>query len=817
MGELMQGHPCRYSSDRGNAPEHSLSREEEMHYMKLVLLTIVLLSIMLFALLYPTPMVNAQPRSDLAITWFTTSDGAFAALQNDQIDLIQWDYWTTTQKAAAEADPNLQIAARAETGMFEFDINNNKTIKDYPTSTNPCYFKGFRQVIAHLTDKEYYINSILQDMGIRIDAPVGYASTTGWVDLSVVTYDANGNGVIEPSEDNYPYPYSVDAAVDLLAAMGFNDTNGNGYLNYPDNASAWGTAAGIETTSMPLKICIRSDNSYRLGVGRHLYRQFEGNPDLAGDSVLATSARWAANGRVGGDFDTTDEPNIRPPIILSPIVMGDRNYHIYTGGWSMGRFPTYLFNLFHSMFWYPYGTNYVSGAPGTHPNEDMILEKMYYASSVEDSKNASRWYTHEHVINCINIPLWSYVHYVTWRKELAGVTNMKGYGIVNDYTFLSAYRANNPSAPIRLGATMQWDKLNILYSQWYAEYALLDRVYTGLVAANPYDTSSDIPWAAQDWEVGTWFDDSVEKTAVTYYLRKDLGCAAPATGAYAGRFNATDFEFTLWYAYAYDDSWQWSSFMDIHHTEITDDYTIKVYFDDLSMWFQYAPTYPLLGPHTMLRDLLCQVASATFTAPTIGGEIQFGGGASSTDGVVQVINATADGSPIIENANYTIRAGYYEGCHNVFVNNALTPGANVTIYYYKGVSGGADGTYLGGNLGYGWTDTMYSYGYYYPVLITSTTASLKKNPYFFLETPVLGEIDWRWNYQGTTKPRSGNFQINILDVVKCTSVYSTRGDGPYDPMYLPGADLDASDLCHIGILDLVTVTGHYAETFGTPP
>jgi len=34
---------------------------------------------------------------------------------------------------------------------------------------------------------------------------------------------------------------------------------------------------------------------------------------------------------------------------------------------------------------------------------------------------------------------------------------------------------------------------------------------------------------------------------------------------------------------------------------------------------------------------------------------------------------------------------------------------------------------------------------------------------------------------------------------------------------LLGADIDANNLCHIGILDLVTITNDYGKTFSKPP
>lgn len=62
-----------------------------------------------------------------------------------------------------------------------------------------------------------------------------------------------------------------------------------------------------------------------------------------------------------------------------------------------------------------------------------------------------------------------------------------------------------------------------------------------------------------------------------------------------------------------------------------------------------------------------------------------------------------------------------------------------------------------------------------------------------------------------------DYKLDIPDVVKCTGAYCHRGDGLYDPVYFPGADIETSDLGHVGILDHVTITGKYASQFGLPP
>jgi hypothetical protein len=783
---------------------------------KFGIIAMAILTVLMLVSLYPMS-AQAAPRTDLDIIWYTNPDTAFTALQADEVDMIQWSL-TNEQKVAVEGNPDLQIASYVENGMMEFDLNNNLTIVDYPLNTNPCHVTDFRRFIARMTDKDYVISNILLNTGSRIDVPVCYPQYLGWVDPDYVTYDWNGNGVIDPSENNYPYAYSITEAVNLLVDMGFSDTDANGYLNYPNDAGVWMGAAGIDTTAMPLKICIRADHSHRDAAGRMLVAALEGDPAVAADSSLATSPQWAVRGVIGGDLDTTDITYEAVRAVLSPIVMGAHNFNVYTGGWSFGRYPTYLFSLFHSMFDYSYGPNYVTDS--AHPTLDGYLEDLYYAANIGDSQAASLLATAYMSQNVCNIPLWSYTSYVAWRKELAGVVNMKGVGTVNDWTFLNAWRVKTTN-PLRFACVSSWDILNVMYSQWYFEYALLDRVHDGLIAVNPYDLAADIPWAAQDWEVGTWIDPRTggEKQTVTYWFNKGIGCVEPGTGTYVGRFNATDYIFTCWYNYAYDDDWQWSSFMDIHHIEKLSDYSVKVYFDDISMWFVYAPVYPLLGPSNILRPLLTAEGSASFTGADLvespPGYFEYG---FTSDRVVLVKNATVNGAPMTEGVDFYIRAGYDTFTHNVFVPiSSFAAGDAIVINYYYAIPDGAGGSYVGGNLGYDWTDTMYAYGYHYPVSISSTSAALNRNPYFHLETIPKGEIDFRWNYVAGAKPRQGFFKIDILDVVKCTGSYCTRGDGVYNAVYLPGADLDDTDVCHIGILDLVTITGKYANTFGRPP
>ena len=773
----------------------------------------IILSIFVFVLMFSTlantpntAHVSAQPRRDLEIAWYPDFSTCYSGLKTDEVD-IACDFLSYEQFKDAQADPNIQLASYDETGIIEFDINNNYSIMSYPNVRSPTNELKVRRAIAYLVNKSYIVEEILPKFfGEVIDVPISNAQS-GWWNASV-------------TGSNYPYPYNPDAAASLLASLGFNDTDGNGYLNYPSDWPGIQNLPSTDTTSMPLKIVIRQDHADREKAGDYLIYQLEGNTLTPRDSPLAM-ANWPP-GFVGGDFDTY----VLPPIRIQWDVHRDRNYHIYTGAWSLSISPpTYMYSLFHSMSWYPYGPNYVTDME--YHDLDEELEKAYYAQDISTAmfhcRNAQGLLVDKY---CVSIWLWNYNHFNAYRKELVGVVSQQSWGVDNPYTYLTSYRADDPGAATRVGIPMVPDRLNVLYSPWLYEGQMLDKVYTYLMSKMPYSLEVDQPWAAQDWELGTWYDprDGIDKTMVTFWLRKDVGCTEPQTGNLVDYFTADDFGFTVWYTYAFSDAWVWDSVMGVHHVKIVNDYQVEVYFDAYNMWLLYAigGGMPLLGPRDVLVDKLCERTSATFKGADLVEvapgyyEYQF-----STDQVVELINASVHGNLIHENEDFYIRAGYDVNAHNVFVNlTSFAPTDVITINYYRAIPNGADGFYLGGNLGYDWTDTMYSYGLYYPVSINPVSgdgAFLKRNQYFFLETPALGEIDWRWYWEGTAKPRSGNYAISILDVVESAIAYCSRGDGEYNPRYLPAADIDPNDLCHIGIFDLVTIASKYGKRFGTPP
>ena len=769
---------------------------------------VVLLSLILFGVSFQLNIHQsiAEPRSDLEIVWYSDISLLYDGLKNNEVDIMGCDL-PYENFGEAQENLNIQLASYDENGILEFDINNNYTILKYPNVRSPTNELKVRQAIAHLINKTYICEHLLPKFWSNpIDVPIPN-SVSSWWNLSVVGF-------------NYPYPYDPDAAAALLASLGFNDTDGNGYLNYPQDWPGIENLPSTDTTDMPLLFYIREDDEDKKAVGEYLIFQLEGDPSIPGDSPLAT-ANWP-NGFKGGDFAVQKGD----PQFIPREVFQLRNYHIYTGAWMVNIFPpSYMYYMFHSRFWYPWGSNYVTGMNGNglpnYPDLDTELEKAYFAENLSAAmyhcRKAQGLLVEKY---CVSIWLWNYKEFNAYRRELVGVVPHQSVGILNPYTYLNAYMATNSDDPVRVGVESPPDKLNPLYSAWYYDYIMLDVVYPNLLSVNPYDLAMLQPWVAQDWQVGTWFDklEGRNKTMVTLWLRKDVGCAAPQTGDLVDYFTADDLEFTVWYTYSFNECWAWYNVESVHHVKVVNEHQVEIYFDDYNIWNFYINLagMPLLGPKDILLDKLCEVKHASFDAgELVNGEYQF-----TNDTVVHVINATVDGAIIEENLDFYIRAGFDVGKRNVFVNlTSFNPGQNITIYYYRAIPNGADGFYLGGNLGYDWTDIMYSYGLYYPVSIGTEAGEkvvLKKNPYFFIKTPPLGEINWRWYWEGTEKPRGGCYKIEILDIILAAAAYGTSGNKEYDPSWFPAADLDRNDLCHIGILDICVIAGNYGKAFGAP-
>jgi hypothetical protein len=753
----------------------------------------VLLAVALIVAMQPLPTRAANgPRwtKGLDINFYATPDKAYYELKLGRIDFGQWAL-TYEQYTDAVADPNIQLALVDENGMWQIDVNNNYTIRDYPGIRSPTNDLNFRKAIAFCVDKDWIINTVVKGMGIRIDVPIAAPQTSGWADPSVIG-------------SNYPYKFSLTDAAAALTAGGFIDTDSDGILNYPAD---WPGRPGRPNMDA-IKAKVRNDHPPMFQAGRALV-----------DNLRS----------LGVPVDEQDAPSS----VLFPIVVmnGICNYHFYTGGYSVGRQPTYWLTMFHSDYWPT--QNYVTGvnADGlpNYPGFDTDIDNLYYAENMSAAVAACKQGCLDFMAQCINVPIWSSKSFMAYRKYAVAIVNEVGYGLENTYTFLHAYKVDDPNTqwhdestdPLRFGTVSAPVALNQLYSQWYFDYAVLDRVFNGGLQVEPYNLATDNPGIIQDWEVSTWTDTTVVpnvvKTKVTYWIRKGVAIIAPVTGAVVRNFTAHDLEFTNWYGYAFPDGWNFAGWQDVEKTNIVNDYQIEFYFSSKNMWFYGAPLYPLMPGNEWLAAL-CGASSDTIVSDGSNALASTKVELPKGEKVVRMISADRGGTPLTEGVDYEIlgtgKPTYKHDVVHFLVNQ---PAGVITFNYYEPTAD-PHGYFIGG---LPWQTTWYGVGGpYYPINISTGVggvASLGANTHYWHETPPKGEIDWKWTWVGSTKPRSGYYKVSVFDAVRLLHAYCTRSDGAFDPRNFPGADIDASDLCHVGLYDAVTQLGNYAERFGEPP
>ena len=754
---------------------------------KLSVLAICILAISLLASVQ-LPISAYSPRhcKGLDVCFYADRNSAFAALMAGEIDLYQYPL-TYAQYVTAYTTPDIQLALCTVNHIFAFAFNNNYTITDFPGVRSPINDVNFRRALACMVDKEGIVDTVLQGFGDIVDAPLP-AAYAGYANESM-------------TGDNYPYQYSLTQAAQVLDDAGFDDLGPDGTRNYPAD---WPGRPGRPNLD-PIKFCIRNDQEDMLAVGRAL----AGTMRALGIPVNQIEA----------------DKNV-----LNPMVIGDHNYHVYTGDWfRIDRYPPlFLYPTYHSDFDFPDGQNYVTGNNSSnlpnYPDLDDALENVYYTPNDTAFMDAVKRATGLLIDKCVSVWLWNPVGWFAYRKNLVGIVAKQGTCIVNDYTFLNAYKVDDLATPedesqdpIRVGTTSEPCDLNILYSRWYYEHAVLDRVFAKLLSTNPRNPAIINPWTAQDYEYTTWFDphDGKLKTKVTFWLRKDVWWHAPGTGEAVRQFDAYDVEFSIWYACNFSDSWLWRSTKDVHHTLVIDDFTIEVYFDELSIWAPYwiGLEMPLL-PRAEYEDLLCINSEATvdITEPISPSDNTM----FTYDWVTRIVLVykKPEGIQLFEGVHFEVVNP--KGCHNyVHWLISLEPGEWVEFYY---VNPHADphGYYLAG---LPWQQTFYSLGTHIPIDIQSGVggwAHFDCNDCHFLGAPPFGEIDWVWTWVGTTHPRSGYYQINIYDAVMLLKAYCSSGAGEPPPSWEPGADIDPYDLCHVGLYDAVMLLTNYGAKFGIP-
>jgi hypothetical protein len=742
---------------------------------------IVFAAMLITMAVLPLRSVNAVgPREeDLIIKYYGNTEAAYAALYGGDIDLILYEL-TADLVASALEDPNIVLGGVSDTGFYEHDLNNNNTILTYPGIRSMMNYTSMRRAIAWLTDKDLIVDLFCGGFAERIDQMVA-APLKGWANESYWF-------------PNYPYEYNPLLSAGELDAGGFlqgttpnpdYDAGFPGSAEYIRQYPAGHSKAGLDLD--PIVFACRNDDTRRLQAGREL-----------ADNMKKHGLPLAYN------EDTKTG--------LYDQVMGDFDYHVYTGGWDVGRFPAItLYGLYHSDFTYAYGPNYVTGN-GTHPYLDALLEDANYAltygEAVTATKNAGGWMTEY----CVNVPTFSALSYWAWRSDLLGVVNMEGDGPDNGNNDLNCYHADG--SPVYYGQISSPNTVNIVYSNWVYDYQTLNRMNMyGGQAVSPYNLAADQNDPPLIYHEFTDWSDPDDGGALKSYIietyRTDGYYCEPVSGNQKAVVDAIDYMWNSWFDYQVGDTWFTSGYVDLHHINVLNSTTFEIFFETRSYWNNYYCQGPLRPRGVWWTQhegtILVDNATETFTEGP-GNDFEAPGIVPLANEPVYIDWVEVNSVPLTPYTDYNIYArgggptGYLE------ITTAVADGATVEVMYR--FAGDARG-YTPGNIA--WQTILEGAGMYYATAFTAGiggSITLKKNPFYYQETPPLGEIDFARKSNGACK-------VDIFDLNIVAGAFGSTGTGIPDANWWAGADL-APVGGIVDILDEVTVTGSWNDEWDFP-
>jgi len=736
--------------------------------------TFAIALLMMFTIPSPVKAVDMGARTEyLVMRFYGNVQSAYAALKAGDIDAVGYEI-TQNLYIDAITDPNIVLGPVGDRGKYQLDINNNYTATDLNDGRrSPTSYVDFRRGIAFCVDKDLVVDTYCEGFADRIDQPIAYAQKS-WRNQSYWYEDGT-----------YPYEYNpVQASAEFDTAGFVQGTDDNPYYDpdFPGSAPKLRIHPDKGTTMNDLEMCTRSDDERRREAGIELTRILR----LVGIPVNNIVA---------------------PASVHYPKVIDNFDYHIYTGGWSLGRFPALnAHGLYHESEYYPAGSNYITGNNSVntpnYPVLDSYLQTAKFPANYSQAQKYARLAFGYIVEECITIELFSAASYWAWSSELLGVVNAVGAGPENGYTFVNAYKVDGTS--IIYGLKTVPGEMNKIYSQWYYDYQCLDRMdlYSGIDVA-PYDQSVDQPGYILGWTVDTWVDpdDATTKSKISQTYRDDAWFAEPITGNKLEHVNITHHYASIWYEYQLSDAWNHDAVADIKTLRMPNSTTIEIYWNVSGYWNTYMGTTSIKSFNWFSKGTLSQTVIETLTADAVTGFV------NCTEPVFYVLSAESGGTPLVVGTDYDIYMDP-DGPNNADVRiiNPTYLGASINITYLAtddahGYTPGA----LPWNVAFEGAGMFYAIDF--PSVITGFLA-LKRNPFYPMERPPLGEIDF-------LKKGSGCYKVDIFDVVMAVSAYGSQGISVPDANWFPGVDLVYPG-GQIDIFDIVTIANKYGTEWDCP-
>ncbi len=503
-------------------------------------------------------------------------DALMLALEAGEVDFAVWEtpaeYVDKWSNNAPYNDPNdddyMKMVDFSDIGQREFDLNHKERVgggldgsypSTYPDWRSPTSYKSFRQALAHLANRTYYITEILEGWAVEMWSPI--MPWTFWFETAC----------------EGAFPTSLASARALLDADGFTKGSTTNPVDPSyDNIRVY--PAGHEKAGAdldPLLFYIRSDDPFRYQAGLHMATNME---------------------KVGLPVSR----KIGPSSYCYFPVFWHQDYHLYTGGWSLGIDPDYIYALYGGVYidW-PNYCWYNSTAFDAEAGDNL-----FYATTMAQALagcKAAQMIAWGPGGDVCNIPLWTAVAQSTRRgyynpAELlpdetgtgpyAGMIGKPWEGWVNgEGAGFGSYSTVHPKdydsgGILRIGQNQAPIKLNILKSEWYYEYNILLLSYDFLMTVNPY-TFDDEGYLAESWDFSWWWDSAdvgnENKTQLIFTLDDGIYWHDGV------KFTSADVKFAIEY-YKENLGWWYANVQDVKEIVCPDEHTVMIKLDVTSYW-----------------------------------------------------------------------------------------------------------------------------------------------------------------------------------------------------------------------------------------
>lgn len=489
-------------------------KELKMKTVFKVLVALAMLSMLtsiipVYAWIYPdatTAYEKFGPRAKkLLINLYADDTAEFEALKAGDIDMTDWPLSKVVYEDIVDNYPGVGTASFGpEFGIYIFDLNCNNNVNlgnpEDPTYPNPVYQNPMsdvwlRRAVAHCVDRPSYIAdpSIGAGFGLEMYTTMPQAMTKYLLDIY-------GN-----TSSPWSWEYNPTAAEAILDAHGFGTFEGD--------YRKWDVTGEV----FELKFYARSDHPGRLMMGEKLYAEL----DAIGIKV-----------------------NFIPAVSGTTFVevMTNKDFHIYTGGWSLGTTPDHLILWSWDWYWHP-GFCYDYGGFNCPEFNDAAEGIMYANDQLEAVEYAmiAQWYQCYEVggipVYCVSGIKGYSKTYCGSETPYAGanwcgIGNMPGYGIDNGYTLMNMYPEGYEQAvPGGDPMTIRWGfkvpdmkQLNVVYASWLYESNVLGLMYYDALMNAAQDDPGDVyEWAVQDHKLDTYEHPTYGTCSrIKFTLRQDI-------------------------------------------------------------------------------------------------------------------------------------------------------------------------------------------------------------------------------------------------------------------------------------------------------